>query len=201
MIRALVFDLDGLIVDTEGPEFRAWQELYREHVRELPFEVFAGMIGTRSDFDLVRHLEGLSGHALDRTACLARVRMRCDQLLRDQPILPGVAGYLREGKQTGLKLGLASSSSRDWVTAQLTRLGVDGYFDCIRCWGDVERAKPDPDLYLSVLERLQVRADEAIAFEDSPNGVLAAKRAGLFCVAVPNPLTARLDLSLADLRL
>ena len=201
MIQALVFDLDGLIIDTEGPEFRAWQELYQENGGELSFDIFARMIGTRSDFDLVGHLVEHSGHQLDRTACLERVRMRCDELLRHQTLLPGVEDYLHEGKQMGLKLGVASSSSRAWVTRHLTRLRIDEYFDCIRCWGDGERAKPEPDLYRAVLEDFQVKPEEAVAFEDSPNGILAAKRAGLRCVAVPNPLTAKLDLSLADLSL
>lgn len=196
-----MFDLDGLILDTEGPEFRAWQELFQEHGCELSFDIFAGMIGTRSDVDLVGHLVAHNGHQLDRTACLERVRMRCDELLRDQTLLPGVADYLREGQERGLKLGMASSSSRDWVTRHLTRLGIDGSFDSVRCWGDGKRAKPEPDLYQAVLEDFQVKPEEAVAFEDSPNGILAAKRAGLRCVAVPNPLTAKLDLSLADMSL
>jgi beta-phosphoglucomutase-like phosphatase (HAD superfamily) len=99
----------------------------------------------------------------------------------------------------GLKVGVASSSTRDWVRGHLARLGILESFDCLRCRDDVASAKPEPDLYISVLECLGVLASEAIAVEDSPNGVMAAKRAGLRCVAIPNSITARLDLGQADM--
>jgi beta-phosphoglucomutase-like phosphatase (HAD superfamily) len=101
----------------------------------------------------------------------------------------------------GLKVGLASSSSCSWVNGHLERLGLRNYFDILRASDDVQCTKPDPDLYLAALGALGVRVDQAFAIEDSPNGALAAKRAGLFCVAVPNELTRRLSLDHADLRL
>jgi HAD superfamily hydrolase (TIGR01509 family) len=116
-----------------------------------------------------------------------------------QEALPGVVRHLEEARAMALKLGVASSSTSDWVRGHLARLGILESFDCIRCRDDVTNAKPEPDLYISVLECLGVRASEAIAIEDSPNGVLAAKRAGLRCVAIPNSITAGLDLGQADL--
>jgi HAD superfamily hydrolase (TIGR01509 family) len=113
-------------------------------------------------------------------------------------LLPGVVEHLDAAKESGLKLGVASSSTRAWVTGHLARLGVLERFDCLRCRDDVPHAKPEPDLYLAVLDCLGVPASEAIAIEDSPNGVLAAKRAGMRCVAIPNSITARLDLGQAD---
>src|SRR5260370_24098872 len=101
----------------------------------------------------------------------------------------------------GLQLGVASSSTSEWFKGHLSRLGILESFDCIRCRDDVANAKPEPDLYLAVLDRLGVGASEAIAVEDSPNGVLAAKRAGLRCVPIPNSITAQLDLRQADLLL
>ncbi len=98
-----------------------------------------------------------------------------------------------------LKVGLASSSTSDWVKGHLARLGILESFDCLRCRDQVANAKPAPDLYLAVLECLGVGASEAVAIEDSPNGILAAKRAGLRCVAIPNSITASLDLGQADL--
>ena len=87
------------------------------------------------------------------------------------------------------------------MTGHLEQRGLKEYFACVLGADDVELTKPDPGLYLAVLECMGVRAEEAIAFEDSPNGVLAAKRAGLYCVAVPNPLTKQLQLDGADLLL
>jgi HAD superfamily hydrolase (TIGR01509 family) len=118
-----------------------------------------------------------------------------------QKVLPGVVRHLQEAKAIGLKVGLASSSTSDWVTGHLARLGILDSFDCIRCRDQVANAKPEPDLYLAVLQCLDVIASEAIAIEDSPNGVQAAKRAGLRCVAIPNSITADLDLGQADLQL
>jgi HAD superfamily hydrolase (TIGR01509 family) len=116
-------------------------------------------------------------------------------------VLPGVVERIDEAKAMGLKLGVASSSTVDWVRGHLVRLGIFDRFDCVRCRDDVANAKPEPDLYLAVLECLGVDASEALAIEDSPNGVLAAKRAGMRSVAIPNSITARLDLGQADVLL
>jgi HAD superfamily hydrolase (TIGR01509 family) len=118
-----------------------------------------------------------------------------------QAPLPGVEQLLRDAYDLGLKIGLASSSSCDWVQMHLSRLDLIKFFDCIYGKDDVRITKPDPELYESVLQALGARPDEAIVFEDSPNGILAAKRAGIFCVAVPNHLTQQLQLDQADLRL
>lgn len=96
---------------------------------------------------------------------------------------------------------MASSSSRSWVAGHLERLGLLERFALLRCSEDVARHKPFPDLYLSALQHLGVEPDQAIAFEDSPNGVRAARAAGVFCVAIPNPVTAQLESKHANLRL
>lgn len=202
MIRALIFDFDGLILDTEGPDYRAWQEVYQAHGHHLPLSVWCQCIGRSADFfDPIDHLEQHLGHPLDRNTILSNQERRHLELVQAERILPGIEDYLADARRLGLKLAVASSSRRDWVDGHLQRLGLDDGWDCIRCWGDVEHAKPAPDLYLAVLESLDIDAGEAVAFEDSPNGITAAKEAGLFCVAVPNLLTGELDLSRADIRL
>jgi HAD superfamily hydrolase (TIGR01509 family) len=113
-------------------------------------------------------------------------------------LLPGVLQHIEEARTLGLKLGVASSSTTDWVKGHLARLGILDRFHCLRCRDDVANAKPAPDLYLAVLECLGVTAAEAFAIEDSPHGITAAKQAGLRCVAIPNTITAGLDLSRAD---
>lgn len=202
MIRAVVFDFDGLILDTEVPEFQAWQEIYCAHGCELPLAVWATGIGTSSDvFNPYAYLEAQLGQAVDREAIQLQRRQRYRELCKGQAVLPGVREYIAEAKLLGLHLGVASSSSREWVVGNLTELGLSLHFDCIRCSDDVPRVKPDPALYQCVIETLGVLPREAVALEDSPNGIAAAKRAGLFCVAVPNPLTCQLVLEQADLQL
>lgn len=201
MIRAIVFDFDGLILDTEEPVYRSWLEVYQAHGEELPFDRWMQIVGsTTAGFHPQHHLEERLGRPLPKEVLDRRIGRRTELVLAEE-VLPGVARHLDEARAMGLKVGVASSSTRDWVRGHLTRLGILESFDCVRCRDDVARAKPDPDLYVAVLECLGVRAAEAIAIEDSPNGVLAAQRAGLRCVAIPNSITARLDLGHADLRL
>jgi putative hydrolase of the HAD superfamily len=121
--------------------------------------------------------------------------------MKEQPLLPGIAACVSSAKGRGMKLAIASSSTQKWVTHNLRRFNLLEQFDAVCTRDYVDAVKPDPALYLMALEKLGVRSDEAIAFEDSPNGILAAKRAGIFCVAIPNPLTKDLSLELADRRL
>ena len=201
-IKALVFDFDGLIVDTEVPIFRAWQRIYREHGQELPLDRWLTIIGTSTgDFDPVRELGDRVEEKLDERELDALERLYYAESTALQQLLPGVADYLRVARELGLKTAVASSSTRAWVMEHLDRFGIGGHFDAIVCREDVKRTKPDPELYRTALRRLAVRPEEAIAFEDSSNGIHAAKAAGLFCVVVPNLLTVDLDLTDADLRL
>lgn len=202
MIRGLIFDFDGLILETEEPEYLAWSELYTEHGGALSFERWAACIGTAEAlFDPCAELEAQLGRPIDRATIRARRRARTDALIAARTVLPGVEAHIAAARRLGLGLAVASSSGHAWVDGHLERLGLVGHFAAIVCADDVPVTKPDPALYLAALERLGLAPAEAIAFEDSPNGVAAAKRAGLFCVVVPNALTRRLPLAAADLRL
>jgi HAD superfamily hydrolase (TIGR01509 family) len=202
MIRAVVFDFDGLILDTEKNEFRSFQQIYRQFGFELTLERWSGCVGTdQSVFNPYDDLERCIGKPLDREAIRTSHRRQFDEWMENERPLPGVETYLREAKNLGLKIGLASSSSRAWVTGYLQRHGLIDYFDCIRTRDDVEKVKPDPALYRLAVQCLGVEPTEAVAFEDSPNGALAAKRAGLYCVVVPNEVTAPLTFGEYDIRL
>jgi len=202
-IRALIFDFDGLILDTETPEYQSWQEICREFGCDFPIESWGQIVGGNgaSGFDPVDYLEAQVGRKLDRAGLIARRQARDAEIIAASPILPGVVDYLTDARRTGLRLAIASSSPHAWVDPHLTRLGLFDRFDAIICVDDVGVAKPDPRLFLRAAEVLKVSRDEAIIFEDSPNGVLAAKRAGIFCVAVPNPVTRMLAFDSPELRL
>jgi len=199
VIRAIVFDFDGLILDTEEPVYRSWLEVYQAHGQELPFERWVQIVGsTTSGFHPQHHLEERIGRPLPKDVLDRRIGRRTEMILANAA-LPGVVQHLDAARELGMRLGCASSSTQEWVRGHLARLGILERFDCIKCRDDVAHAKPEPDLYVAVLDCLGVAAADAIAIEDSPNGVAAAKRAGLRCVAIPNSITARLDLSQADL--
>ena len=198
MIEALLFDFDGLLLDTEGPCYRAWSEVYEAHGQTLALERWSAAIGTVGGFDPVAHLSELAGVTLDDAAHEARRRRELD-LCELEDMRPGVVELLDEADARGLATAIVSSSSDDWIGRHLRQRGLLDRFGLVVCAnGDRERAKPRPTLYVDALDRLGVRASRAVAFEDSPNGVAAAKAARLFCIAVPNEITGALDLSAAD---
>jgi HAD superfamily hydrolase (TIGR01509 family) len=202
VIEAVVFDFDGLIFDSEIHEYETVAELFAEHGAELPLEVWGECVGREAGFfDPYAYLEERTGARVDREALDLRRRARFHERVAGEGPIPGVEEALRAARSLGLKVGLASSSGRQWVEPQLRRLGLWHYFDCVRTGDQVKRAKPDPELYRSVLHCLGVDPSRAVAFEDSPNGALAAKRAGMFCVVVPNRVTAGLAFGEHDLRL
>lgn len=193
-----MFDFDGLILDTEEPVYRSWVEVYEAHGEELPFDRWVSIVGsTTTVFHPQHHLEERLGRPLPKEVLDRRIGRRTEMILAN-PLLPGVVQRLDEARTLGLRLGVASSSTSEWVRGHLDRLGILDRFDCIRCRDDVAHAKPEPDLYLAVMDCLVVTGSEALAVEDSPNGVTAAKRAGMRCVAIPNSITSHLDLSGAD---
>jgi len=201
VIRALVFDFDGLILETETPAHQSWAEIYREHGHDLPMDLWHDYVGSDTGFDPAGHLAALVGEDFDAAAAQARRDLRKADLIAALDVMAGVRDYIADAKRLHLRLAVASSSSRAWVLGHLERLGLHPQWDAIRTREDVARTKPAPDLYLAAVKALGVAPNEAVAFEDSRNGVAAAKDAGLLCVAVPNALTAGMDLSGADVRL
>jgi HAD superfamily hydrolase (TIGR01509 family) len=198
-VRALLFDFDGLIVDTESPALAAWRWVYAQHGQELTLDRWSAAIGTIGGFDAVAHLEDLVGAPPDEAILSRRLEHELT-LVEAQELRPGVADYLADAERLGLKRAIVSSGSRDWIDRHLRRLErVYGWDAIVTADRDESRAKPRPTLYLEALGALDVEAGEAIAFEDSPNGVAAAKAAGIACVAVPNAVTAALGLDAADL--
>lgn len=202
MIQGIIFDFDGVILDTEFSAYQTWLEIYQEYGCDLPFSTWAVCIGGSPQlFDPCEYLEEQIGRAVPREELRLRRRERHVEVVSTQLAMPGIEDYIREAKRLGLKLGVASSSMHTWVDGHLARLGLLDSFDSIKCREDVTSSKPDPALYLSVLNDLGLQGEQAIALEDSPNGIIAAQRAGIFCVAVPNLITAQLPLEHADLHL
>lgn len=197
MIRALVFDFDGLILDTETPLIDAYAEVHAAHGVAFDRGVFLRNVGhAEYAFD---PWHGFSPHA-DRAELELQRRAYKDQLLLRQPVLPGVVELLDAARAAGLRIGLASNSEHHWVDPHLARLGLRDRFDHVACREDAPSPKPEPDLYKLVLNRFGLRGHEAVALEDSHTGSIAAKRANLWAVAVPNASTAHHDFAHVDWR-
>jgi HAD superfamily hydrolase (TIGR01509 family) len=197
MIRALIFDFDGLILDTETALIDAYGDVHRAH--GIPFDrpLFTRSVG-HADFAF-DPWKGF-GPGADRDGLEAERRVFNRARSHSQPILPGVIAVMDEGRAAGLRIGLASNSGREHVGGHLSRLGLLERFDFVACREDVASPKPEPDLYRLVLNQFGLRGREAIAFEDSHTGTLAAKRAGLWVVAVPNVSTGHHDFGHVDFR-
>ncbi len=194
LIRALLFDFDGLILDTEFPIYEAWREDYLAHGHDLPLEVYAACVGSDFNrFDPKSHLESLVGRTIDwPDRDLWRERNALERV-KQLPPLPGVVALLDAASSLDLPCAVASSSPRSWVEGHLGRLGLLHRFRLTRCIDDVAAPKPSPDLFLAAAAGLGVAPSEALVLEDSRNGLLAAKAAGCPCIVVPNRVTAHLD--------
>ena len=186
-LRALVFDFDGLIVDTESSSFELAREMYARHGVELPPALWRRCVG--SHLDPYEHLQRVVGSGVDIAAQRHALGVRHRRTVATLGPRAGVAELVAAAVAAGLRLGVASSSSHLWVDAHLERVGLLDLFAAVRCRDDVQHTKPAPDVYLAVLEGLGTSAAETVAFEDSPNGAQAGKAAGIYTVAVPNDVT------------
>jgi len=200
MLKAIVFDFDGLILDTETPSYEAWNEIYARYGATLPRDKWTRIIGHGwHAFDPYAYLESQIGDDVDRVAIRSEKDRICHAMIEANPILPGVVDLLQEAKEQGLKLAVASSSKHAWVDGHLQRLGLMERFDVVSCSDDTGVAKPDPAVYLHACDRLGVAADHAVALEDSFNGLKAAKAAGLVTAVVPNEMTREMSFDQADI--
>lgn len=198
-IKAVLFDFDGVLVDTEWAIYDAWHRTFISNGHPLPLEIYTQCIG--SDFATwspKTHLEELTGMSFDWHDLDTK---RQEEIVRDlagEGPMPGAVSLLESLESKGIRRTVVSSSSHFWVDGWLDRLDLVKHFETVVCRGDAERIKPAPDLYLEAVKRLGLPAEECLVIEDSLNGIKAAKAAGLRVWGVPNRVTACLDFSLAD---
>jgi HAD superfamily hydrolase (TIGR01509 family) len=194
--RAVVFDMDGLLLDTELLWHRAETDLFAQHGAEFSWDDKMAVIGSSFDFTADYFADRL-GLPRERGPALVNemVELMHAQLRLQVAGRPG-AVELVERLRGRTRLGLASNSPRSLVDTALATAHISDAFDAIVTSDDVESSKPAPDLYLLACERLGVAPTDALALEDSASGIAAAKAAGLTCIAVPQ--FAETDVSAAD---
>ena len=192
MITALLFDFDGVVVDTEVPTFQSWRDTYADYGVDLALEDWLPAVGSGSStsgaFDAIAHLEKLTGTTVDREAVIARRTRRKAELYAQAPLLPGVRERLAEAQERAIKTAIVTRNRDDRVKAHCDVVGLDHQWHAFICANE-EPTRDKAELYRHALVILDVHANQALAFEDSPSGVRAAKRARVFCVAVPNEIT------------
>jgi HAD superfamily hydrolase (TIGR01509 family) len=198
-VRALLFDFDGTMLETESSSYGSWRELLAEHDYELTHDTWSAAVGTIDGVDPVRLLEAHLGEPVDRGELTHRQAALHRKMLTEEVLRPGIQRIADDARGRGLRTAIVTSASERWVREHLRRLELDADWEhIVAADGDPSRAKPAPLLYEEALELLGVDPAEGVAIEDSPNGVSAAKAAGLATVAFPNPITERMDLGHAD---
>lgn len=198
-VKGLIFDFDGLIVDTEVPLFNVYRELFNQYGFPYTYKNWWNTIGAGpSGDDPAVDLAELINQPEKADGFRDFAEKRAKELIKQSPALPGVPEFIQQAHDINLRLAVASSSSRDWVVSFLQHLSLFDYFDFVLTSNDVEKVKPNPELYLLALDKMGISASEAIVFEDSPNGIKAAKAAGIYCVAIPNDITREMPIQIAD---
>ena len=199
MVSAVIFDFDGTIIDTEWSQFATVQAEFRRHGHEYDLESFRAIVGRADGPHWLDVLLDLTGPRNDVEEIRNRRLQAHHDLIAGTELRPGVLELIEALEQTGHQRAVASSSPSSWVERHLDARGLLDRFQIIATRDHVERAKPWPDVFLAAADRLGVEPGRCLVIEDSHNGVMAAKAAGMICVAVPNEVTAASDLSAADL--
>ena len=195
-----IFDCDGLLADTETPDYDAWRHIYEAQGLHLPVALWPQSIGTAKGHDRTdwhAPLAAQAGAGYDRDAVQSRRREFYQAAIGRLTPMPGVLALLDALDQENIPCAVASNSERVWVDRVLDITGLTGRFQVIATADEVARPKPDPDVYLLAAKRLGMDPKHCVAFEDSPRGLAAAHAAGMFTVAVPTALTRHLDFAQA----
>jgi HAD superfamily hydrolase (TIGR01509 family) len=199
-LKAVVFDFDGLLMDTESTLVEGWRAEWAFHGLNLDLDdgFWPGHGGNITEHRLDR-LAAVVGPTFDRTASLARFLAHRDRLHQSMDLCPGIRTWLADARTMGLARAVASSSPLAWVREHLSRVGAFDAFEVITTGEEVPAHKPDPAVYHLALDRLGIAGARAIAVEDTPHGVSAARAAGMATVAIPNPFVDVRQLDSADI--
>jgi putative hydrolase of the HAD superfamily len=205
-LKAIFFDFDGIIVHSKGIEYESWRRVY---------SVFDCTLNIKKWIKIIDNIQGVYDPALILfSECLYRYHRKINRktvrtlqanlynsMLSHLNAISGVIDIIKDCSKHKVLIGLASNTTKEKAAYHLKRLKIYKYFNVIVCKEDVVNKKPSPDIYNLLLQKLKLKPEQALVFEDSPTGILAAKTANIMCISVPNKITKYLDLSGADLKI
>lgn len=199
--KGIIFDFDGVLVDTEWAIYQSWVRLFAREGQEISIATYSPCLGAGySHWNPADHLEKLTGRKYDWDTENAERQKFIESELSLHGLMPGAERLLKWCDARGIRTAVASSSSRRWVGGWLERLGITDRFDAVFCRTDGFPVKPDPALFIAAQEALGFPKDRCLIVEDSENGTIAAQNAGIRCVAIPNRMTASSDFTRAALQ-
>ena len=199
--RGIIFDFDGVLVDTEWAIYQFWVQLYAREGQEISIATYSPCLGAGySHWNPAEHLEKLTGKKYDWDVETPARQAVLEADLARSGLMDGAAELLDWCAGQGIGLTVASSSSRRWVQGWLERLGIYERFAGVFTRTDGYAVKPNPALFLAAQQCLGVPKEDCLIVEDSENGTISARNAGIPCVAIPNRMTENSNLSRATYR-
>lgn len=199
--RGIIFDFDGVLVDTEWAIYQSWVQLYAREGQQISIETYSPCLGAGySHWNPAEHLEKLTGKKYDWSVETPARQAVLEADLARSGLMPGALELLDWSAEKGINLAVASSSSRRWVQGWLERLGIYDRFVGVFTRTDGYAVKPDPALFLAAQQCLGLSKEDCLIIEDSENGTISARNAGIPCVAIPNRMTESSDFSRAAYR-
>ncbi len=198
-LQGAVFDVDGVLVDTEYFQWQGWREVLKPYGKSLTKQQYFLYAGKRGDIIEAELIHDLNLKIDEKTLYLKKEELLFDWINTKQiQLMPNAKDAIKFFLKKKIKVACASGSPKDETRLKLEKTGILTLFQTVVSGSDVKRGKPFPDIYLSTVESLGLNPEKCIAFEDTQYGVSAAKSAGLFCFAVPNEFTQKQDFSKAD---
>lgn len=186
MIKLIIFDYDGLLVDSEKIAFIAEKKILKEYGNNLTKKIFNKYLGYSVRETLLEYIKNFNLKTSYEKLNQKREKI-IDKLIETEiKLMPGAKNLLKYIKSINIPMVIASSGEIDYLKKGLRQLGIIDYFQNITSVGEVKRGKPHPDLFLKALSKNHIKANEAVVLEDSLSGVTSAKKAKIFCIAVPN---------------
>jgi HAD superfamily hydrolase (TIGR01509 family) len=200
MIKGIIFDMDGVIVDSNQFHYDNWNTHFKKHFNiTIAKEDFASRLG-ESAKDFTKYFVDKYEINEDYKEVLGEILSYYEKNSKKLKLKEGIIEALPKLKKK-YKIALATGANKEWAMQVVTSLGIVDYFDYIIAGNEVKKAKPEPEIFLRAAEMIKLRPEECVVIEDAAFGILAAKRAGMYCISIPDELTKLQDHSLADIKL
>lgn len=199
MLKGIIFDMDGVLINSEPFHYRAWKETLKGRNIDLDYKVYRGCIGSTIDY-LMKILHDHYGIPLEDVSLRREMNEKKDELIKKEgypPLIPYVKEFLHRLSEGGYQLAVASSSPLSYIERVTDHWGIQKYFQKLVSGESVKNPKPAPDVFLKAAKELGLSPQECIVIEDSEKGCIAAKNAGITCIGYHNPDSGKQDLGSA----